>query len=50
MRIAYGIQVKDRDDPYIQTAEYVLKIVVGASDPGSYLVNLVPLCKYITRI
>ena len=46
MRIAYGIEVKDNDDPYIQTAEDVLKVVIRASNVGQYLVNLMPFCEW----
>jgi hypothetical protein len=41
--IAYGIDVKPRDDPYIKTAEHALESVSAATNPGSYLVDVIPI-------
>ncbi|EKM54990.1 uncharacterized protein PHACADRAFT_119876 [Phanerochaete carnosa HHB-10118-sp] len=47
MRIAYGIEVADRDDPYVDTAEHAVGAVVATCSPGSYLVNIMPFLKHI---
>ena len=47
MKIAYGIAVQESDDPYISTAEEVLSGVAEAGIPGSFLVDLFPVLKYV---
>ena len=47
MKIAYGIAVQESDDPYISIAEEVLSGVAEAGIPGSFLVDLFPVLKYV---
>ncbi|KJA21835.1 hypothetical protein HYPSUDRAFT_140077 [Hypholoma sublateritium FD-334 SS-4] len=47
MSVAYGIRVKDSDDPYITNAEEALKGLAEAGIPGTYMVDFIPLLKYI---
>ncbi|KIJ43724.1 hypothetical protein M422DRAFT_169557, partial [Sphaerobolus stellatus SS14] len=47
MEIAYGITVKPEDDPYIHTAEVAVKVGVEAAVPGRFMVDIIPLLKYI---
>ncbi|KAF8880681.1 cytochrome P450 [Infundibulicybe gibba] len=47
MDIAYGIKVKDTNDPYTAIAEEVLAAVAKAGVPGSFLVDLIPILKYV---
>ncbi|TFK50343.1 cytochrome P450 [Heliocybe sulcata] len=47
MSIAYGIEVSDRDDPYITTAEIAIGSLSETSVPGAFLVNNVPILKYV---
>ena len=47
MDISYGITVLDSDDPYISIAEEVFEGVVEAGAPGAFLVDLIPILKYI---
>ena len=47
MSIAYGIRVKDSDDPYISNAEEALKGLADAGIPGTYMVDFIPLLKHI---
>ena len=47
MKIAYGIDVKDSDDPYISIAEEALNGIVEAAVPGAFLVDLLPILKYV---
>ncbi|PPQ75950.1 hypothetical protein CVT26_005853 [Gymnopilus dilepis] len=47
MRISYGIAVEDSSDPYISRAEEALKGLAVAGIPGSFLVDMIPLLKYV---
>ena len=47
MKIGYGIVVQESDDPYISIAEEFLKGVAEAGIPGSFLVDLFPILKYV---
>ena len=44
MKIGYGIAV---DDPYISIAKGVLNGVAEVAIPGSFLVDLFPILKYV---
>jgi hypothetical protein len=47
MKIGYGISVQESDDPYISIAEEALKGVADAGIPGTSLVDLLPIVKYV---
>ena len=47
MDVAYGINVAEKDDPYIKESEEVVRIQSLALLPSSFLVNLVPALKYV---
>ncbi|KAF9479115.1 cytochrome P450 [Pholiota conissans] len=47
MSIAYGVRVKGPDDPYILNAEAALYGLAEAGIPGTFLVDFVPLLKYV---
>ena len=47
MKIGYGIAVQESDDPYISIAEEVLKGLTQAGIPGTFLVDLFPILKYV---
>ena len=47
MKIGYGIAVQESDDPYISIAEEVLNGVAEAGIPGTFLVDLFPILKYV---
>jgi hypothetical protein len=47
MRISYGIAVQESDDPYISIAEEAMTGVAKASIPGAFLVDLLPILKYV---
>ena len=47
MKIGYGITVQESEDPYISIAEEVLNGVAEAGIPGSFLVDLFPMLKYV---
>jgi hypothetical protein len=42
--IAYGLDIRSSDDPYLKRAEECLQIIVQAGNPGSYLVDILPAC------
>ena len=41
--MTYGIDVKDMNDPMVQNAEEVLKSISAAGNPGSLLVDFIPI-------
>jgi len=47
MSVAYGISVKESDDPYILNAEEALHGLAEAGIPGTFLVDLIPILKHI---
>lgn len=46
MEIAYGIDVRPKDDPYILVAEHAVESISATTNAGSYLVDVLPICKY----
>lgn len=47
IRAAYGIEVQEKDDPYIVAAEHALWIANRCMEPGAWFVDLIPLLKYV---
>lgn len=47
MDISYGITVLDSNDPYMSIAEEVLEGFSEAAVPGAFLVDLIPILKYV---
>jgi len=47
MRVAYGIDVKESNDPYISIAEEALNGLAEAGVIGAFLVDMFPLLKYV---
>ena len=47
MKIAYGIEVQESDDPYILVGEETMRGVNEAGIPGAFWVDLLPLLKYV---
>ncbi|KAF8960408.1 cytochrome P450 [Flammula alnicola] len=45
--VAYGLDVKDQDDPYIKTAEAGVHPLLAAAVPGAFLVDMLPFLKYV---
>jgi cytochrome P450 len=45
--IAYGLDIRTSDDPYLKRAEECLKIIDKAGNPGSFLVDILPALKYV---
>ncbi|KAF8592281.1 cytochrome P450 [Ramaria rubella] len=47
MEILYGIKVLPKDDPYIKVAEEAFAVGSAAANPGSFLVDTLPILKYV---
>ena len=47
MGIAYGIDVKHANDPYISVAQKALYAMNVTGNVGTYLVDYIPACKSI---
>ncbi|KAG5650921.1 hypothetical protein H0H81_010513 [Sphagnurus paluster] len=47
LSIAYGIQVQEKDDPYVITAERAVRPISIACVPGTFLVDTIPILKYV---
>lgn len=47
LSMAYGIEIKDMNDPLIELAERAIKTLAMAANIGEFLVNLIPILKYI---
>lgn len=47
MEIAYGIDVLPNDDPYVLTAEHAVESISETTNAGSYLVDVIPLLRYV---
>ena len=50
LRLAYGYQVDDENDPLISLADEAVDIFVKASAPGAFLVDFIPICMCIHGI
>ncbi|KAJ7204583.1 cytochrome P450 [Mycena rebaudengoi] len=47
MSIAYGIDTLPSNDPYMETAEVAIDAITQAGIPGRYLVDMIPILKYV---
>ena len=47
MKISYGIDVQEFDDPHIFLIEESLNGIIEASIPGAFLVDFFPILKYV---
>ncbi|KAJ7251361.1 cytochrome P450 [Mycena rebaudengoi] len=47
MSIAYGIHTLPSNDPYMETAEAAIDAMAQAAVPGRYLVDVIPVLKYV---
>ncbi|KAF9255026.1 hypothetical protein L218DRAFT_1009024 [Marasmius fiardii PR-910] len=45
--VAYGIDVKNKNDRYIQNAERAFDVLMYALQPGNFLVESLPWLKYV---
>jgi len=47
MRVTYGIDVLDKEDPYIATAESAVRAAFAAAMPGAFLIDSIPILRYV---
>ncbi|KAF8871010.1 cytochrome P450 [Infundibulicybe gibba] len=47
MDVTYGIKVKEKNDSYVETVETSLEGIVAAGVPGAFLVDFMPILKYV---
>ncbi|KAJ4469249.1 cytochrome P450 [Lentinula aciculospora] len=47
MDIAYGMKAQEKDDPFIACSERAVAGVVRAFVPGAFLVDMIPILKYV---
>ncbi|KAJ7448628.1 cytochrome P450 [Mycena galericulata] len=47
MAVTYGIDVLPADDPYIALAEKGMEVISKCGAPGKFLVDLIPILKYV---
>ena len=47
MKVAYGIDIQESDDPYILVAEEAIRGLNEAGTPGAFWVDLFPMLKYV---
>ncbi|KAF8871009.1 cytochrome P450 [Infundibulicybe gibba] len=47
MNVTYGIKVKERNDPYLEAVEEAVKGIIIAGAPGAFLVDFMPILKYV---
>lgn len=43
MEVAYGIEVQEKNDPWIATAEHALEGATVTGIPGSFMVDVIPI-------
>lgn len=46
-QVVYGIKVLPKGDPYIKAAEEALAAIKEAGNPGTFLVDILPICAYL---
>ena len=47
LTIAYGLPIREHDDPHLALAEEALRTVSAAVVPGAFLVDFMPFLKYV---
>ncbi|KAJ2922489.1 hypothetical protein H1R20_g14607, partial [Candolleomyces eurysporus] len=47
LSVAYGIEIQQKNDPYIQLAEGANHGAIMAAIPGKFLVDAIPILKYV---
>ena len=45
LHIAYGYEAKEHDDPFVELADKATEQFSLATEPGAYLVDVLPMCK-----
>ena len=50
MNMIYGIEVSDKDDPYVTIAEEVVGYFSLGARPGSFMVDYIPACASVYHV
>ena len=45
--MTYGIQIKNTNDPFIDLSETAVKSASSAASVGAFLVDVIPILKYV---
>ena len=45
--MTYSINVRPYNDPYIKIIEEAMEAISGPLNPGSYIVDIIPILKYV---
>lgn len=45
LRISHGYKVQEENDPFIQLADIATEQFSSATAPGSFMVDILPICK-----
>ena len=45
--LAYGVQVQNTNDPFVEMSEIAVQSALDATIPGAFLVDVMPCLKYI---
>lgn len=46
MKIAYGIDISDENDPFIKIGERGVEVISDTTSAGAFLVDIVPACTF----
>lgn len=47
LRATYGLDIQHKNDPYIKLAAKATRSLFAAAVPGAFLVDLLPILKYV---
>jgi hypothetical protein len=47
LSMSYGIRIQQNDDPFINLAETAIKSASAAASVGAFLVDVIPILKYL---
>lgn len=47
MSVAYDIEVRPHNDPYVRTAEEAVASIAETTNAGSYLVDVIPMREFL---
>jgi hypothetical protein len=47
LSLSYGLEIKEIDDPFINLAETAAKSISNAASFGAFLVDVIPILKYV---
>ena len=47
LSMTYSINVRPYNDPYIKIVEEAMEAISGLLNPGSYIVDIIPILKYV---